>query len=194
MAIVEYNALQHEGLEVVQRRFDTAVASPAHNDEKSYARKGEQDVEAPQVVPRDSELPVALCYDTTPAGMQAVHTTDAESPQVVVDTGPSLIRSPSLDLPILAFDDIAPEVNSDSMSRSDVDEKKDVSLVDTTAKASKWRQRRCGLSKRWFVAVLVLTTLVLCMAMGFAALFGIYPALANSHWLVDSSRLDPMHF
>jgi hypothetical protein len=189
MAISEYNALEHQGLEVVQRHHDTDGASPANNDEKSDAQKCRQEVEAPQVIPRDSELPVALCHDREAAGLQVVHRTDAESPQVVVDTGPSLVRKPSLDLPILAFDDIAPEVRGDSMSSSDVDEKKDVAIVDATAKAAKWRRRRCGLSKRWFIAVLVLITLVLCMAFGIAAVFGIYPALYRPQWLVDLSRL-----
>jgi hypothetical protein len=189
MATSEYNALEHEGLEVVQIPLDANGASLTNTDEKSDAPKCKQEVEAPQVVPRNSELPIALCHDKEAAGLQVVHRTDAESPQVVVDTGPSLVRTPSLDLPILAFDDIAPEFRGGSMSNSDVDEKKDISLVDATAKAAKWRRRRCGLSKRWFIAVLVLITLVLCMAFGIAAVFGIYPALNRSHWLVDSLRL-----
>jgi hypothetical protein len=101
-------------------------------------------------------------------------------PEVATDTGPSLVRHPSLELPILAFDDIAPEVKGDSISNFDLDEGKQLSSNDANANAAKARRRRCGLSKKWFVAVIVLITLVICMALAIAGYFGVFPAILNA--------------
>jgi hypothetical protein len=177
MAISKYNALEHEGLEVVRKATDVAGVSPPQDDEKLSARKCERDSEAPQVVPRDSELPVALCHDKESAGLQVIHRTELEMPEVAPDTGPSLVRYPSLELPILAFDDIAPEVKGDSISSSYLDDERRSPSVEADASAAKARRKRCGLSKKWFIAVMVLITIVILMALAFAALFGIVPAV-----------------